>query len=168
MDRGDVGDRYLVDFLWGAADRRDRVETDCGGARRRSLGSGARRCLGLGRDRDRRHPDGVGCGPRRGAANGDFRRGYDSTRPRRSASWQRLHALSRTRAADRISRRRCAVPAAADLYQPLVRPTPRHSARPDFVGTIHRRRHLAFGIRARVDLVWLAWVDAGVQPRRPA
>ncbi len=50
-----------------------------------------------------------------------------------SAIGTHLGALSRARAADRLSRRRRALPAAADLYQPLVRPPPRHRAGLDFV-----------------------------------
>ena len=155
-----------VDFLRRPADRRGRAQADRGGARQRPLGHRAGRRTGLGRDRLRRHSDGLGRRSHRGAPHGDFRRADDRTRPRRLGRGPGVDALSRARAADRLSRRRCALPAAADLCQPLVRPQARHRAGPDLVRPIHRRGDLADRVSALARLVRLAVDDAVLCARR--
>ena len=82
-----------------------------------------------------------------------------------SATGKRLGALSRAWRADRLSRRRRALPADADLCQPLVRPPPRHRAGADLVRAIRRRHDLAIDISSARDLGRLAGDDAGFWPR---
>ena len=50
-------------------------------------------------------------------------------------------------------------PPLADLYQPLVRPPPRHGAGPDLVRPVHRGGDLAARFRAALSLVRLAGDD---------
>ena len=136
----------ILSISYGAPlDRRDRAEADRRGTRQRPIGRGIGRRAGLGRDRHRRHPDGLGRRPGRGSAHGDLRRADDRTRACRVGDRPRLGALSRPCAADRLSRRRRALSAIADLYQPLVRPPPRHGVGVDLVRPVHCRGDLAVG-----------------------
>ncbi len=166
MARCGADDRDPVDLLWRPARHRARAKVNRCCAWRRPLGRGAGGRTGLGRNRHRRHCDGLGCRPHRGPANRDLWRVDDRTRSRGVGDWAGLDALPRARALDRLFGRWCPLSATPGLYQPLVRPPPRHCTRADLIWAIHRRGDLAVPVPTRTAVARVATSDADLRRRR--